>query len=67
MWWVLFHVNVDKKQVRITVGHSIKGLSAIVYNPWLVVIGRNRNTRVVPGNNNIITIDNFQSFDRCQC
>ncbi len=60
MWLALFHVDVDRKQLRITVGHSIKGLPAVVYNPLLVVIGRNRKMRVVPGNNNnIITTDNF--------
>ncbi len=49
MWWVLFHVDVDKKHLRVTVGHSIKGLSAVVYNPRLAVLGRIRKMRVVPG------------------
>ncbi len=49
MWWVLFHVDVDKKHLRVTVGHSIKGLSAVVHNPRLAVIGRDWKMRAVPG------------------
>ncbi len=46
MWLALFHVDVGKKQLRITVGHSIKGLSAVVHNPRLALLGRNRKMRV---------------------